>query len=84
MLDEIGRKRGGLRPGGVIDRHKASEVLLHDMRSGKMGAISFETVAEWEIKWAEQERLRLEAQALAEAEAEAEANKNERTGNKPY
>jgi ribosome biogenesis GTPase A len=84
LLDEIGRKRGGLRPGGVIDRHKASEVLLHDMRSGKMGAISFETVAEWEIKWAEQERLRLEAQALAEAEAEAEANKNERTGNKPY
>ncbi|MBT3146069.1 ribosome biogenesis GTPase YlqF [Neptunomonas phycophila] len=82
LLDEIGRKRGGLRPGGVIDRHKASEVLLHDMRSGKMGAISFETVAEWEIKWAEQERLRLEAQALAEAEAEA--NKNERTGNKPY
>ncbi|MDO6452301.1 ribosome biogenesis GTPase YlqF [Neptunomonas phycophila] len=84
LLDEIGRKRGGLRPGGVIDRHKASEVLLHDMRSGKMGAISFETVTEWEIKWAEQERLRLEAQALAEAEAEAEANKNERTGNKPY
>jgi ribosome biogenesis GTPase A len=84
LLDEIGRKRGGLRPGGVIDRHKASEVLLHDMRSGKMGAISFETVAEWEIKWAEQERLRLEAQALAEAEAEAEANENERTGNKPY
>jgi len=84
LLDEIGRKRGGLRPGGVIDRHKASEVLLHDMRSGKMGAISFETVAEWEIKWAEQERLRLEAQALAEAEAETEANKNERTGNKPY
>ncbi|QLE97789.1 ribosome biogenesis GTPase YlqF [Neptunomonas phycophila] len=86
LLDEIGRKRGGLRPGGVIDRHKASEVLLHDMRSGKMGAISFETVAEWEIKWAEQERLRLEALALAlaEAEAEAEANKNERTGNKPY
>ena len=86
LLDEIGRKRGGLRPGGVIDRHKASEVLLHDMRLGKMGAISFETVAEWEIKWAEQERLRLEAQALAEAEAEAEAeaNKNERTGNKPY
>ncbi|MDN2659777.1 ribosome biogenesis GTPase YlqF [Neptunomonas sp. CHC150] len=84
LLDEIGRKRGGLRPGGVIDRHKASEVLLHDMRSGKMGAISFETVAEWEIKWAEQERLRLEAQALAEAEAEVEANKNERTGNKPY
>jgi len=43
MLEEIGRKRGGLRAGGKIDLHKASEVLLHDFRSGALGQISLET-----------------------------------------
>jgi len=78
LLDEIGRKRGGLRPGGVIDRHKASEVLLYDMRSGKMGAITFETVEEWQVKWAEAERLRLEAEAIAAAEEAAQSNNTQK------
>jgi len=43
LLEEIGRRRGGLRPGGHIDLHKASEVLLHDYRSGALGRISLET-----------------------------------------
>jgi len=43
LLEAIGRKRGGLRPGGVVDLHKASEVLLHDYRSGAIGRISLET-----------------------------------------
>jgi len=72
VLDEIGRRRGGLRPGGVVDRHKASEVLLNDLRSGKFGPISFETVAEWQAKWEEAERLRLEQEA-EEARLAAEA-----------
>ena len=42
LLEEIGRKRGGLRAGGNIDLHKASEVLLHDYRSGVLGCISLE------------------------------------------
>jgi len=42
LLEEIGRKRGGLRAGGIIDLHKASEVLLHDYRSGVLGRISLE------------------------------------------
>ncbi len=42
LLDIIGRKRGGLRPGGVIDLHKASEVLIHDLRSGALGRVSLE------------------------------------------
>lgn len=71
LLDEIGRKRGGLRPGGVIDQHKAAEVLLNDIRSGKLGPITFETVEEWREKIAEAERLRLEEARLA---AEAEQN----------
>jgi len=43
LLEEVGRLRGGLRSGGVIDMHKASEVLLHDLRAGVLGCISLET-----------------------------------------
>jgi ribosome biogenesis GTPase A len=42
LLEDIGRKRGCLVRGGV-DLHKASEVLLNDLRSGKLGWISLET-----------------------------------------
>ncbi len=43
LLETVGRKRGGLRPGGVIDLHKAAEVLLHDLRGGALGPLSLET-----------------------------------------
>lgn len=42
LLDEIGRRRGGLRPGGKIDRHKASDILIHEFRTGALGRISLE------------------------------------------
>ncbi|MGB0664083.1 MAG: ribosome biogenesis GTPase YlqF [Pontibacterium sp.] len=73
LLEEIGRKRGGLRPGGVIDMHKASEILLHELRAAKLGRISFETVAEWEEKRRLAEIARLEQEAAEKAEAEAKA-----------
>lgn len=60
-LDEIGRRRGCLRPGGVIDRHKAAELVLHEMRSGKMGRISLETP----------DMVQAEEQAIAEEAARA-------------
>ncbi len=43
LLTEIGRRRGGLRSGGTIDLHKASEILVHEFRSGVIGRISLET-----------------------------------------
>ncbi len=43
FLEIIARKRGGLRAGGVIDLHKASEILLHEYRMGKLGRLSLET-----------------------------------------
>ena len=72
VLDEIGRRRGCLKPGGIIDRNKASTLLLNEIRSGKLGKLSFETVAEWNEKrrLAEEQRLLEEAQ-----QAEAEQNK---------
>jgi ribosome biogenesis GTPase A len=42
VLTEIGRKHAGLRRGGSVDLHKASDVLLHEFRAGKLGRISLE------------------------------------------
>jgi ribosome biogenesis GTPase A len=42
LLLEVGRRRGCLRSGGTIDRHKAADVLIHDFRSGALGRISLE------------------------------------------
>jgi len=43
LLEAIGSKRGCLRAGGVIDIQRASEILIHEIRSGALGALSFET-----------------------------------------
>jgi ribosome biogenesis GTPase A len=42
LLVEIGRRRGCLRAGGVVDRHKAADILIHDFRNGSLGRISLE------------------------------------------
>lgn len=47
LLEVIGQKRGCMRSGGIIDLEKASEVLLHDLRSGRLGKITLEFPADW-------------------------------------
>lgn len=42
LLDLIGKKRGCLVSGGLIDYDKVSELLLREFRSGKLGEISLE------------------------------------------
>lgn len=42
LLEEIGKRRGGLRAGGVVDMHKAADVLIHDFRTGALGRITLE------------------------------------------
>ncbi|MEO7093556.1 MAG: ribosome biogenesis GTPase YlqF [Polyangiales bacterium] len=42
LLTEVGRRRGGLRKGGLVDLHKAAELLVHEFRDGALGAISLE------------------------------------------
>lgn len=46
LLDEIGRARGCLQKGGIINTKKASELFIRELRSGLMGRISFETPEE--------------------------------------
>lgn len=41
-LREIGRRRGCLVKGGEVDFGKAGEILLRDLRSGRIGRISLE------------------------------------------
>ncbi len=43
LIEAIGRRRGCLVRGGEIDLYKAADVLLQDLRTGKLGRISFET-----------------------------------------
>ncbi|MCL1124181.1 ribosome biogenesis GTPase YlqF [Shewanella surugensis] len=73
LLEAIGRKRGALRPGGRIDLHKVSELLLHEYRSGKIGLLSLETPAMAEIEKAEVARVQAQ-----KAEKEALIREQER------
>jgi ribosome biogenesis GTPase A len=69
LIEAIGRKRGCLRPGGVVDMHKAAEILIHELRSGKLGKLTYETP---EMMLAEEAALKVEEERKA---AEAEAKK---------
>lgn len=42
IMNEIARKRGGLKAGGVINLHRGAEVLLHELRDGKLGRVTLE------------------------------------------
>ena len=42
LLEAVGRRRGALRRGGVVDLDRAADLFLRELRGGKIGAISFE------------------------------------------
>jgi ribosome biogenesis GTPase A len=46
LIEEIGRRRGCLVGGGEVDRHRAAELLLRELRSGLLGRISLESPGE--------------------------------------
>lgn len=43
ILEKIGAARGCLRKGGGVDLQKASELLIRELRAGKIGRISLES-----------------------------------------
>jgi ribosome biogenesis GTPase A len=85
VILEIGRRRGCLRPGGVIDRHKASDILVHDFRAGALGRISLEVPEDLvlfrqrdaERKAAEAEKLRLAEERAKEERAQDDLRRTE-------
>ncbi|ABK99754.1 ribosome biogenesis GTPase YlqF [Pelobacter propionicus] len=42
LLDAVGRRLGCLISGGTVDHNRAAEAFLRELRSGKLGRISFE------------------------------------------
>ncbi|UJF17552.1 ribosome biogenesis GTPase YlqF [Vibrio sp. SS-MA-C1-2] len=42
LMEAIGEKRGCLRAGGRVDLHKASEILINELRNGILGQITME------------------------------------------
>ena len=73
LLAEVGRKRGGLLPGGQVNLQKAAEIALTDFRSGAWGRITLESPDEF-IQW--------QAEAVV-AEAERQAQRLARNKRKP-
>lgn len=47
-IEAIGRRRGCLVAGGVVDIEKTYKLILKEYRDGKIGAISLDHVGEWE------------------------------------
>ena len=43
LIESVGKARGCLKKGGHVDFQKASELIIRDLRSGRLGRISFET-----------------------------------------
>ena len=46
LLETIGRKRGCLVKGGVVDLEKAQNIVLTEFRSGKLGLVTLDEVPE--------------------------------------
>lgn len=68
FLELAAARRGALRAGGRANLHKICEVLINELRSGKLGRITLETPA-----MIEQEKIQ-----IAEAEANKKAAKEAR------
>ncbi|WP_110186149.1 ribosome biogenesis GTPase YlqF [Pokkaliibacter plantistimulans] len=73
LIDVIGRKRGCLRAGGIVEMHQASEILIQELRNGSLGLFTLDTVEEWEAK----------IQAEAEAAAAAALAEDQQQGDDP-
>jgi ribosome biogenesis GTPase A len=47
ILEDIGRRRGFLRRGGVVEIDQAAVMVLDELRSGKLGPITWDDPADW-------------------------------------
>ncbi|WP_321493218.1 ribosome biogenesis GTPase YlqF [uncultured Desulfobacter sp.] len=43
LIETVGKARGCLKKGGYVDSQKASQLIIRDLRSGRLGRVSFET-----------------------------------------
>ncbi|MDA0148265.1 ribosome biogenesis GTPase YlqF [Vibrio sp. LaRot3] len=73
LMEEIGRRRGALRSGGRVDLHKASEILLHELRSGTLGQVTLE-----KPEMITEELIQVEIEAARRAEEKAKKKEERR------
>ncbi|GEA61607.1 ribosome biogenesis GTPase YlqF [Vibrio comitans] len=73
LMEAIGRKRGALRSGGRVDLHKASEILLHELRQGVLGQITLELP-----EMITEELIEVEKEAVRKEEAKAKKKEERR------
>ncbi|MCW8330211.1 ribosome biogenesis GTPase YlqF [Photobacterium sp. SDRW27] len=81
LMEEIGRKRGCLRGGGRVDLHKASEILINELRNGTLGQITMERpemITEELINVAIEEERKAEEKAKKKEERRKRYLKNKR------
>ncbi|MFT6968058.1 MAG: ribosome biogenesis GTPase A [Cellvibrionaceae bacterium] len=75
-LELVGFKRGAKQAGGRVNLHKASEILIHDLRAGHLGLITLEIPAMIERE------LILVAEKLAEKAAKKALRVKNRRNNR--
>ncbi|PWI32274.1 ribosome biogenesis GTPase YlqF [Vibrio albus] len=73
LMEAIGAKRGCLRAGGRVDLHKASEILLHELRNGTLGQVTLELP-----EMITQELIEVEIEATRKAEEKAKKKEERR------
>jgi ribosome biogenesis GTPase A len=52
-MEMIGARRGCLRGGGQVDLERTAKIILTELRSGKLGQVSWETPEMTETEWQE-------------------------------
>jgi ribosome biogenesis GTPase A len=67
VLEAIGRKRGCIVSGGLVDLEKVSRLLLSELRAGDLGGICMETPEGYAEEWAQVVVKRAEKAAKKEA-----------------
>ncbi len=75
LFEEIGRRRGAIQTGGVLNRQKIAETIISDFRSGALGLITLETPTEYQEWLAVGHEREIERQCKKDEAAAAKAKK---------
>jgi ribosome biogenesis GTPase A len=71
LLDAIGKRRGCLAKGGVVDYDRASRIFINDLRAGALGRVTFETPPMIAQEAAEQQAIKDKKTERKQARKEA-------------
>jgi len=80
LIEAIGKKRGCVKSGGIVDFHKASTILINEIRDKTLGPITFENpemVEKEETYFLDQEAKKIAARE-AKKTARGRGRKNKR------